>query len=154
LWATKQAARATDGALDGGASVEVPIAADYPFMDIFWTLLVFFGWVVWFWILIRILSDIFRRHDISGWGKAAWIAFVIFLPFLGVFIYLIANGKEMGQRDIEQARASRAQFDDYVKSVAGPEGAATEIDRARQLRESGAISEEEFIALKRKVLAT
>ena len=93
------------------------IAADYPFLDIFWTMLIFFLWVIWFWILIRVIADIFRRHDISGWGKAGWTLFVIVLPFLGVFIYLIANGDEMGKRDVEQAQASQAQFDEHVRSV-------------------------------------
>jgi hypothetical protein len=150
----KQAGRVTGGQLDGGTPLEVPIAADYPFMDLLWTMIIFFAWVAWFWILIRVLGDVFRRHDIGGWAKAAWIAFVIVLPFLGVLVYLIANGKEMAGRDMEQARAAQSQFDDYVKSVAGNDGAASEIEKARQLRESGAISEEEFAALKRKVLAT
>ena len=95
-------------------------AADYPFLDIFWTMLIFFAWVIWFWILIKVITDIFRRHDISGWGKAGWTLFVIVLPFLGVFIYLIANGDEMGQRDVAQAQAAQAQFDDYVRSVSVP----------------------------------
>ena len=78
------------------------LAADYPFLDVLWTMLVFFAWVIWFWILIRVFADVFRRHDLSGWGKAGWILFTIALPFLGVLIYLIAHGQDMGQRDIEQ----------------------------------------------------
>jgi Phospholipase_D-nuclease N-terminal/Short C-terminal domain len=133
----------------------VPIAADYPFLDIFWTMLVFFGWVIWFFILIRVLTDIFRRHDASGWVKAAWIIFVVFLPFLGVLVYLIANGSEMTQRDVQQAQASQQQFDEYVKDVAGSGGggAAAEIEKANALRQSGAITDEEFQAIKRKALA-
>ena len=130
------------------------LAADYPFLDIVGTMLIFFAWVIWFWILIRVLVDVFRRHDISGWGKAGWTLFMIVLPFLGVLIYLIAHGKEMGQRDVEQARASQAQFDQYVKSVAGPNGgAATEIANAKSLLDSGEITQAEYDSLKAKALA-
>jgi hypothetical protein len=128
------------------------IAADYPFLDVFWTIVVFFAWVAWVMILFRILGDIFRRQDSSGWGKAAWIVFVIVLPFLGVLIYLIANGDEMGKRDVERSRAARAEFDDYVKSVA-PGGPASEIEKAKQLLDSGAISQAEFDAIKAAALA-
>jgi Phospholipase_D-nuclease N-terminal/Short C-terminal domain len=131
----------------------VPIAADYPFMEIFWTMIVFFAWVIWFWILIKVLIDIFRRDDASGWKKTAWVVFVIFLPFLGVLAYMVANGTKMTDRDLEQQRAARAQLDDYVRSAAGGDGPAAEIERARRLRDSGAITEDEFNALKRKALA-
>jgi hypothetical protein len=129
------------------------IAADYPFLDVFWTMLVFFAWVSWIMILFRVLGDIFRKQDASGWAKAGWIVFVIVLPFLGVLIYLIANGDEMGRRDVEQSRAARAGLDDYVKSVAAPGGAAAEIEKANQLLGSGAISQAEFDAIKAKALA-
>jgi Phospholipase_D-nuclease N-terminal len=105
------------------------IAADYPFMDVFWSMLVFFLWVAWLLILFRVFADLFRRHDISGWGKAAWSIFLIFLPFLGVFVYLIAEGKNMARRDVEQAAVARAEFDEYVRSVAQsqpPAGQATQ----------------------------
>ena len=94
------------------------IAADYPFMDVFWSMLIFFLWFAWLLLLFRIFADIFRRHDISGWGKALWCVFVIVLPFLGVLVYLIAEGKDMGHRDIEQSAAARAEFDAYIRSVA------------------------------------
>jgi phospholipase D-like protein len=94
------------------------IAADYPFMDVFWSMLIFFLWFAWILILFRVFADLFRRHDIGGWGKAAWCIFVIFLPFLGVFVYLIAEGKNMGHRDIEQQQQARAEFDAYVREVA------------------------------------
>jgi Phospholipase_D-nuclease N-terminal len=94
------------------------IAADYPFMDVFWSMLVFFLWVAWLLVLFRVFADIFRRHDISGWAKAAWCVFVIVLPFLGVLVYLIAQGGQMAHRDVEQAAAARAEFDAYVRSVA------------------------------------
>jgi hypothetical protein len=98
------------------------IAADYPFMDVFWSMLVFFLWFAWLLLLFRIFADIFRRHDISGWGKAAWSLFVIFLPFLGVLIYLIAEGSDMGRRDVEQTAAARADFEAYVREVASTPG--------------------------------
>ena len=128
------------------------IAADYPLMDIIWTMLVFFGWVIWFWILISILSDIFRRHDIGGWGKAGWTIFVIILPFLGVLVYLIAEGKEMAERRAADVMANKAAFDDYVRDVAAG-GATAEIEKAKQLLDSGAIDQAEFEKLKAKALA-
>jgi Short C-terminal domain len=130
------------------------LAASYPFLDVFWTLMVFFLWVLWLWILFTVFADIFRRHDLSGWGKAGWIVFTIVLPYLGVFIYLITQSKGMTERNLEQARAQRAQFDDYVRSTAGSGGGpAAEIDRAKALLDSGAIDQAEFERLKRKVLA-
>jgi hypothetical protein len=129
------------------------IASDYPFLDVLGTMLIFFAWVIWFWILIKVFADVFRRHDLSGWGKAGWCILTIFLPFLGVFIYLIANGTEMGQRDAEMIQASRAQFDEHIKSVAGSDGAAAEIARAKSLLDSGAITQAEFEAIKAKALA-
>jgi hypothetical protein len=129
------------------------IAADYPFLNILWSMIIFFAWVAWLFILFRVIADIFRRHDTSGWGKAAWLVFVIVLPFLGVFIYLIANGDEMGKRDLDQARAAQASMDDYVKSVAGSGGAAAEIDKGKQLLDSGAITQAEFDAIKAKAIA-
>ena len=128
-------------------------AADYPFLDILWTMLVFFGWVIWFWLLIVVFGDLFSRHDISGWGKAGWIVLVVVLPYLGVFIYLIAQGAHMAERKAQQSQAAQAQFDDYVKTVAAPGGAATEIDKAKQLLDSGAITQAEFDAIKAKALA-
>ncbi len=132
------------------------LAADYPFLDILWTMLIFFAWVIWFWILIRVLMDVFRRHDLSGWGKAGWTAMMIFVPFLGVFIYLVAHGQDMGKRDIDQARAAQADFDEYVRSVSGSGqgGAATsQIADAKQLLDSGAISPDEYERLKAKALS-
>ncbi|HZJ48012.1 MAG TPA: PLDc N-terminal domain-containing protein, partial [Acidimicrobiia bacterium] len=102
-------------------------ASSYPLLNVFWWMLWFFMFVVWIWLLISIFADIFRS-DISGFGKAAWIFFVIILPFLGVLIYLIANGNEMAKRDAEQTQAARAEFDDYVKSTAGSGGPAAEND--------------------------
>jgi hypothetical protein len=129
------------------------LAADYPFLDILGTMLIFFAWVIWFWILIRVLVDVFRRHDLSGWGKAGWTLFMIVVPFLGVLIYLIAHGQDMGKRDIEQARAQRAQFDDYVKSVSAEDGGAAQIAQAKNLLDSGTITQEEYDRLKAKALS-
>jgi hypothetical protein len=131
----------------------VVIANDYPFLDIVWTMLVFVGWMIWFWMLIMVISDVFRRHDISGWGKAAWSAFVIVLPFLGVFVYLIAEGKEMAARRVSDAQTQRAAFDDYVRDVATSSGPTAEIAKAKGLLDSGAISQAEFDQLKAKALA-
>ena len=129
------------------------IAADYPFLDVLWTMILFFCWVAWIWLLIIIFSDLFRR-DLSGWGKAAWVILLIVLPFLGTLIYVIANGKEMTERRVRDAQASQAQFDTYVRSVAGEGGSAGEIDKAKQLLDSGAITQQEFDQLKAKALAT
>ena len=129
------------------------IAADYPFLDVLWTLLIFFAWVIWFWLLITIFADIFRRHDIGGGKKALWTIFVIITPFVGVLIYLIAEHDGMTERSIDQAKAQRAQMDDYVRDVAGSGGATGEIERAKALLDSGAISQSEFDAIKAKALA-
>lgn len=128
------------------------VAADYPFLEVLWTLLVFFAWVAWFWLLISVASDVFRRHDIGGGKKTLWLLFMLFIPLVGVLSYLIVNNEEMTKRNVERARAQQAQFDDYVKSVSG--GAAAEIDKAKQLLDSGAISQAEFEAIKAKALAT
>jgi hypothetical protein len=129
------------------------LAADYPFLDLFWTMLIFFLWILWIWLLFTIFADIFRRHDISGWVKTAWIVFVILLPFLGVFVYLITQNVGMTERNLERTRAQREQLDDYVRQTAGAGGAASEIDKAKQLLDSGAITQSEFEAIKQKALA-
>jgi hypothetical protein len=129
------------------------LAADYPFLDVLWTMLVIFAWVIWFWLLITVFADLFRRHDTSGFAKVLWIIFVIVLPFLGVFIYLIANHEGMTERNVRQMRAERAQMDAYVRDVAGSGGAAAEIERAKGLLDSGAITQAEFDAIKQKALA-
>jgi hypothetical protein len=130
------------------------VAADYPFLDVLWTMLVFFIWIAWFLILFRVLIDIFRRHDIGGGSKVLWIIFVILLPFLGVFVYIITQSHHMAERDMKQAAAAQAQFDEHVKSVAGSGGPAAEIEKANALLSSGAITQAEFDELKRKALAS
>ena len=130
------------------------LAADYPFLDVMWTMLVFFIWILWIWLLFTVFADIFRRHDITGAKKTLWIVFAILLPFLGVFIYLITQNVGMTERNLERSRAQRDQFDDYVRTTAGGGGgAAAEIDKAKQLLDSGAITQAEFEALKQKALA-
>ena len=130
------------------------LVADYTFLDVFWSMLVFFVWVLWFILLFRVIIDIFSRHDIGGGGKVLWILFVILLPFLGVFVYLIANNDGMTQRTIAKAQAQQQQMDEYVRTTAGTGGgAAAEIDKAKQLLDSGAISQSEFDAIKAKALA-
>jgi hypothetical protein len=131
----------------------MPIAADYPFLDVFWSMIIFFVWVTWIWMMILILSDVFRRRDLSGWGKAGWTVFLIVLPFLGALIYLIAQSDGMAERRAQDVQGQRAQMDDYVRSVAGSGGPAAEIDKAKALLDSGAITQTEYDALKAKALA-
>jgi Phospholipase_D-nuclease N-terminal len=129
-------------------------AADYPFLDVVWTLIIFFVWVLWFWLLFTVFADVFRRRDLSGWGKAGWLIFCILLPFLGVFVYLIAEHDGMAERNIAQAKSQQAQFDDYVREAAGSGGATGEIERAKKLLDSGAINQSEFDTIKAKALGT
>jgi Phospholipase_D-nuclease N-terminal/Short C-terminal domain len=131
----------------------VLVAADYPFLDVLWTMILFFFWIAWIWTLIVVISDVFRRDDTSGWTKALWTLFVIFLPFLGVLVYLIAEGKGMGERRMRDARAAQSDFDSYVRDVAGSGGAAAEIEKAKQLLDNGAISQDEFERIKAKALS-
>jgi hypothetical protein len=131
----------------------MPIAADYPFLNILWSMIIFFVWVTWIWMMILILSDVFRRRDLSGWGKAGWTFFLIVLPFLGALIYLIAESDGMAERNAKDAQGARVEMDDYVRSVAGSGGPAAEIDKAKQLLDSGAINQTEYDAIKAKALA-
>ena len=129
------------------------VLADYTFIDAFWSLLVFFLWVAWFILLFHIVADVFRRRDIGGGKKTIWLLFILFVPFLGVFVYLIANADDMARRNVEQAAAAKADMDQYVRTVASEGGAAAEIERAKGLLDSGAISQTEFDAIKAKALA-
>jgi len=125
----------------------------YPFLDVLWSMLVFFVWIAWFLLLFHVIADIFRRRDASGGKKTLWIIFVLFVPFLGVFVYLIANSDDMARRQIEQAEAARSQMDDYVRTTAASGGAAGEIEKAKGLLDSGAITQAEYDAIKAKALA-
>ena len=128
------------------------LAADYPFLDILWTMFIFFLFIIWIWILITVFADIFRRKDVGGGTKALWIVFVILLPYLGVLVYLIANHDGMADRNIQQIQKQQQATDDYIKSVAG--GAAAEIEKAKGLLDSGAITQSEFDSIKSKALAS
>jgi Short C-terminal domain/Phospholipase_D-nuclease N-terminal len=128
-------------------------ASSYPFLNLFWDILIIFTWFIFIWIAITVLMDVFRRHDISGWGKAAWVIFVVILPWIGVLVYLIVNHDGMAERRMKEEQASQAQFDEYVRTTAGSGGAASEIEKAKQLLDSGAITQAEFDAIKSKALA-
>jgi Phospholipase_D-nuclease N-terminal len=133
------------------------IAADYPFMDVLWTMVIFFAWVVWIWMMIFILTDVFRRTDIGGWAKAAWVVFMIVLPFLGVLAYLIAQHDGITQRNLDRAADAQKAFDERVQAAAhsgnGAGGAASEIAKAQDLLDHGTIDRAEFDVLKGKALA-
>ncbi len=130
------------------------IATSYPFLEVFWTMLIFFAFVIWIWILITVLIDIFRRHDTSGFAKVLWIIFIIVLPYFGVFVYLIVEHKGMTERAIKQQQSAQQQMDDYVKSVAAKTDPAEQIAKAKQLLDGGAISQAEFDQIKQKALAS
>jgi hypothetical protein len=127
------------------------LAADYPFLDVLWTMFIFFAWVIWFFLLFRVFGDIFRRHDLSGWGKVGWTILVIIIPFVGVFIYLLVNSQGLAERDTSQAQKAQSQMDDYIRTTAG--GSAAEIEKAKQLLDSGAITQAEFDQIKAQALA-
>lgn len=128
------------------------LASSYSFLDFFWDVLLFFAWLIWFWLLITVFADLFRRHDASGWAKAGWIVFVILLPYLGVLVYLIAEHQGIAERNLQRAQAAQHQFDRYVQSVA-PQAPADQIARAKTLLAEGAITQDEFDQLKAKALA-
>jgi len=128
------------------------ILANYNFASFLWDVLVIFAFVIWFWLLIVVFGDVFRRRDISGWGKAGWIILVIVLPYLGVFIYLIAEHDGMAERNTQQVQAQQAVADQYIRSVSGSGGPASEIETAKNLLDSGAITQAEYDSLKAKAL--
>jgi len=127
------------------------VLATYTFGDVMWTLFVFFAWIIFFWLLFTVFGDLFSRHDLSGWAKTGWVILVLILPFLGIFIYLIANGKGMSERAMQRAQAQQTQMDNYVRSVA--DSGADEIAKGKQLLDSGAITQAEYDQLKSKALA-
>ncbi|WP_309504940.1 MULTISPECIES: SHOCT domain-containing protein [Nocardioides] len=122
--------------------------------DVFLSMLWFFLFFIWIWLLITVFADIFRSDDLSGWGKALWTIFVIFLPYLGVFVYLIARGKKMGEHAVRDAQRQDEQMRAYVQSVTGPgTSTADQIAKLHELQVKGAITEEEFQAQKAKLLS-
>ena len=129
------------------------IASSYPFFSVLWSMLIFFAWVIFIWIAITVLIDVFRRQDLSGWAKAAWTVFVVIIPWLGVLIYLIVNHDGMAERRYREAADAQAQFDQYVRQTAGSGGAASEIEKAKQLLDNGTLTQAEFDAIKAKALA-
>ena len=129
----------------------MPIAADYPLLDVFWTMCLFFLWVIWIWILVGVLTDVFRRRDISGWSKAAWTLFLIVVPYIGVFAYLITQHDGMAERSLDQMRRQGERFGAYAGANGG--GAASEISKAKQLLDEGVIDQREYESLKAKALS-
>jgi hypothetical protein len=129
------------------------IATSYPFLEVFWTMLIFFAFVVWLWILFTVITDIFRRHDTSGFMKVLWMIFIIILPYFGVFVYLIVEHQGMTERALKQQQAVQSQMDDYVKSVAGKTSPAEQIAKAKQLLDAGTLTQAEFDQIKQQALA-
>jgi ABC-type multidrug transport system fused ATPase/permease subunit len=135
----------------------VPLASgnySYPLLGVFWTILEIFLWVIWFWILITVFIDIFRSHDLNGWGKALWFLFVLFIPLIGVLVYLIARGGKMHERAVQQAQQQDQQFRQYVQEAAGPPNTADQLAKLADLRDRGVITPAEFEQQKAKALAS
>ncbi len=129
------------------------LATSYPFLEVFWTMLIFFAFVIWLWILFTIFTDLFRRHDTSAFAKVLWIVLIIIIPYFGSFIYLIAEHKGMTERAIAAQKEAKSQFDDYVQSVASQTDPTEQIAKAKSMLDSGAITQAEFDQLKQKALA-
>lgn len=129
--------------------------SNYPLASVLLTMLVFFGWVLWIWLLVLVYTDLFRREDIGGWGKFGWVLLTLFLPFIGVFFYLIAQGHKMQERAAARAAQQRRGMDDYIRSVAASPTSgdgATELAKARELLDRGAITPNEYETIKRKAV--
>src|SRR5689334_15445347 len=128
-------------------------SSSYPLLNLFWTMFIFFLWVIWFWILITVFIDIFRSHDLSGWAKALWFLFVLFIPLIGVLVYLIARGGEMHERALRQAQQQDAEARAYIQQAAGSNNTADQLTKLADLRDRGVITADEFEREKAKVLA-
>jgi hypothetical protein len=124
----------------------------YPLLEVFWTMLIFFAFVIWLWMLFVVIGDLFRRHDIGGWAKTAWIVLLVVLPYFGVFVYLIAEHKGLTERTVKQQKAAEGEFADYVKGV-GSTSPADQIAAAKKLLDEGTIDQGEFDGIKQKALA-
>ena len=128
----------------------------HPLLNAFWMMLWFFLWILWFMLLFRVIADVFRDHKLSGWGKAGWLVFVCVVPFLGVFVYLIVRGSDMGRREVETAQLKQEEVDEYIRQTAAT---GTSVDTESRLtalaglKNDGVLSEEEFQRAKEKVLA-
>ncbi|GAA3017849.1 phospholipase D-like protein [Streptomyces sp. KhCrAH-43] len=132
---------------------------DYPLLNLFWTMLWFFLWIMWLFLLFRVIMDIFRSHDLSGWAKAGWLILALVLPYLGVLVYVIARGKSMGKRDAQEAKERDAAFKAYIRDAAGTDGGnghkgshVDDLSRLADLKDRGAISEDEYQRAKSKLL--
>jgi hypothetical protein len=131
----------------------VAAADGYPLADLMWTFVIFFALLIFFWLVITVFADLFRRHDLSGWAKTGWIVFVLLLPLIGSLTYLVTQGRSMTERNARQFSDAQRRTDAYIRSVAAPDAARVdEIARGKQLLDQGAISPEEFEQLKRRVL--
>jgi hypothetical protein len=137
----------------GGGDTDVLATYQYPLLDLFWTMFMLFAFVIWIWILIAIFSDIFRSHDMGGVGKTLWVLFVLFIPFLGVIVYLIARGHGMQERNLNQAKQQQQAFDQYVKETASAANPAEQLEKLAALKDQGVLSQAEFDAQKAKLLA-
>jgi hypothetical protein len=130
----------------------LPVAAEYPLLNIIWTMFVFFGFVLWISLIFRAFGDLFGRQDVSGWGKAGWSLLIVLVPLFGVLLYLLTQGKGMAERQVAAGKRAQGEFDDYVRDVAG-DSTASEIAKAKELLDSGAIDAGEFDQLKASALA-
>jgi membrane protein implicated in regulation of membrane protease activity len=133
----------------------MPLASSgysYPLLSVFWTIFEIFLWVIWIWILITVFIDIFRSHDLSGWAKALWFLFVLFIPLVGVLVYLIVRGGKMHERAAQQAQQQNEQFRAYVQDAAGSQSSADQLTKLADLRDRGVITAEEFDSQKAKIL--
>ena len=128
-------------------------AYDYPVLGVFWSILVFFLWIMWFFLLFKVIGDIFRSDDLGGWAKAAWLIFVLVVPFLGVFVYVIARGDDMGRHDVARAQAQDQAFQSYVRDAAGSGGSVDQLAKLADLRDRGVINDAEFEQQKSKILS-
>jgi membrane protein implicated in regulation of membrane protease activity len=133
----------------------MPLASSYsyPLLGAFWTILEIFLWVLWIWVLIYVFIDIFRSHDLSGWAKALWFLFVLFIPLIGVLVYLIARGGEMHERALQQAQQQDAEARAYIQQAAGSNNTADQLTKLADLRDRGVITADEFESQKGKILA-
>jgi uncharacterized membrane protein YcjF (UPF0283 family) len=129
------------------------LATSYPLLEAFETMLIFFAFVIWIWILFIVFTDLFRRQDASGWVKVAWIVFIVVLPYLGVFVYLIAEHRGMAERTARRQEAAQTEMDQYVRSVAGKSQPTEQIAKGEELLKEGTISQAEFDQLKKRALA-
>jgi hypothetical protein len=130
------------------------LAYDYPLLGFFWSMMIFFLWIAWLMLLFRILADVFRSDDMGGFAKAIWLIFVIFLPFLGVFVYLISRGDGMAKRDLARAQEQQQAFNSYVREAAGSStSTADELSKLAGLHTQGLLTDEEFAAQKARLLA-